>query len=303
MCPKTFDLVAQLLSHTQVHEENKYKCDECDWHFYLIPGLTLHGRDCHDMRYHACMWCVEYFDSSDELHTHIRSKHHFECTICHDVSPTAEDLEEHGKQKHGGLQPDEQELQIQRRREEKMEQSEQRKEKAEEEAKQEKYFACTECVKGFNTKRELDNHIMDKHIFVCGECLKIFKVEVDRDTHMEKDHKGMSTEMTKQEKLLAEEWHRRESREEKDRRTTEKWKKVWSKFEAKKKQQEAEEKKKSKKKPQPQSKEEAERAEGDDRDEDEDYHPSEDTGEQSSQDPLYEPTKKELRKADEEGNQ
>ena len=98
-----------------------------------------------------------------------------------------------------------------------MEQSEQRKEKAEEEAKQEKYFACTECVKGFNTKRELDSHMMDKHIFVCSECLRIFKVEADRDTHMKKDHKDIPTEMTEQEKLLAEEWHRRESREEKDR--------------------------------------------------------------------------------------
>ena len=78
---------------------------------------------------------------------------------------------------------------------------------------------------------------------------------------------------------------------------------MWLKFETKKKQQEAEEKKKSKKKPQPQSKEEAECAEGDDRDEDEDYHPSEDVDDQSSQDPLYEPTKKELRKADEEGDQ
>ena len=120
---------------------------------------------------------------------------------------------------------------------------------------------------------------------------------------MEKDHKGMSTEMTKQEKLLAEEWHRRESREEMDRWATEKWKKVWSKFKAKKKQQEAEEKKRSKRKLQPKSKEGAEHAEGDDRDEDEDYHPSEDAGDQSSQDPLYEPTKKELRKADEEGDQ
>ena len=75
------------------------------------------------------------------------------------------------------------------------------------------------------------------------------------------------------------------------------------KFETKKQQQEAEEKKKSKKKPQPQSKEEAEHAEGNDRDEDEDYHPSEDAGDQSSQEPLYKPTKKELRKADEEGDQ
>ena len=81
------------------------------------------------------------------------------------------------------------------------------------------------------------------------------------------------------------------------------WQRVWSKFEAKKKQQEAEEKKKSKKKPQPQSKEEAECAEGDDRDEDEDYHPSEDVGNQSNLDLLYEPTKKELRKADKEGDQ
>ena len=143
---------------------------------------------------------------------------------------------------------------------------------------------------------------MDKHIFICGECLKIFRVKVERDTHMEKDHKGLSAKMTQQ-KLLAEEWHRRESREEKDRRAKEKWQKVWLKFETKKKQQEAEEKKKSKKKPKPLFKEEAKCAEGDDRYEDEDYHPSEDAGDQSSQDPLYKPTKKELRKADEEGDQ
>ena len=217
LCLEMFDQVAQLLSHTQVHEENKYKCDECDWHFYLIPGLTLQGRDCHNTRHHACMWCVKYFNSPGELHMHIRRKHHFECTICHDVSPTAEDLEEHSKEKHGGLQPGEQELQTQRRREERLEQSEQRKEKAKEEAKQGKYFACTECMKGFNTKRELDSHMTDEHIFICGECLKIFKVKVDRDTHMKKDHKDVPTEITEQEKLLAEEWHRRKSREEKDR--------------------------------------------------------------------------------------
>ena len=69
LCPETFDQVAQLLSHTQVHEENKYKCDECEWHFYLIAGLTCHGQDCHNTRYHACSWCVEYFDNADTLHT------------------------------------------------------------------------------------------------------------------------------------------------------------------------------------------------------------------------------------------
>ena len=124
-------------------------------------------------------------------------------------------MEEHSKEKHGGLQPSEQKLQTQSCREEKLEQSECRKEKAKEEARQTKYFLCKECVEGFNTKRELDIHMMDKHIFICGECLRIFKIKAERDTRMEKDHKGMSTEMTKQEKLLVEEWHKRESREEK----------------------------------------------------------------------------------------
>ena len=123
-CPETFDQVAQLLSHTQVHEENKYKCDECEWCFYLIAGLTCHGQDCHDTRYYACTWCVEYFNNADALHTHLRCKHHFECTICYDISPTAEELEEHIREKHGGLQPSEQELQTQRCREERLEQSE-----------------------------------------------------------------------------------------------------------------------------------------------------------------------------------
>ena len=168
--------------------------------------------------------------NADELHTHIRHKHHFECTICYDVSNTAEELEEHIREKHGGLQPGEQELQTQRHREEKLEQSECRKEKAEVEARQTKYFPCKECVEGFNTKRELDKHMMDKHIFVCGECLRIFKIKAERDTHMKTDHRDVSTEMMKQEKLLAEEYRKRESREEKDRRATETWKKVWSKY-------------------------------------------------------------------------
>ena len=47
-------------------------------------------------------------------------------------------------------------------------------------------------------------------------------------------------------------------------------------------------------------KKETERAEGDDKDEDEDYIPSE---EPSSEDPSYEPTKKELKRADREGDQ
>ena len=296
-----FDQVAQLLSHTQVHEENKYKCDECDWKFPLIAGLTCHGQDCHDTRHHACSWCVEHFDNVDALYAHIRNKHHFKCTICYNVSPTAEELEEHIKEKHGGFQPSEQEIQAQRCMEERLEREEQKKEKAKAEAGRTAYFPCKECVEGFNSKRELDKHITDKHIFICGECLRTFKTKEERVMHMKMDHKDVSTKTTKQEKLLAEEYRKRESRKEKDRRAAEAWQKVWSEYAAKKERQAAEEKKKKKRKPSAtQTKEEAEHAEGDDKDEDEDYIPSE---EPSSEEPTYEPTKKELKRADKEGDQ
>ena len=106
--------------------------------------------------------------------------------------------------------------------------------------------------------------------------------------------------MTKQEKLLAEAYCKRESREEKDRRATETWEKVWLEYAAKKELRAAEERKRKRKPSATQTKEEAECAEGDDRDEDEDYIPSE---EPNSEDPPYEPTKKELRRADKEGDQ
>ena len=75
---------------------------------------------------------------------------------------------------------------------------------------------------------------------------------------------------------------------------------MWSKYVAKKEWQVAEERKRKRKPSATQTKEEAECAEGDDRDEDEDYVPSE---EPSSEDPPYEPTKKELKRADKEGDQ
>ena len=153
-------------------------------------------------------------------------------------------------------------------------------------------------MEGFNSKRELDKHITDKHIFICGECLRTFKIKAKRKAHMKTDHKDVPAKMTKQEKLLAEEYRKRESREEKDRRAKETWKKVWSEYAAKKEWRAAEERKR--KLSATQTKEEAERAKGDDREEDKDYIPSE---EPSSEDPTYEPTKKELKRADKEGDQ
>ena len=124
LCPETFDQVAQLLSHIQVHKENKYKCDECEWYFYLIAGLTCHGQDCHDTKYHACMWCVEYFDNADALHTHIRCSIILNVLFVMTFLPQLKNWRNTSGKNHGGLQPSEQELQTQRCREERLEQSE-----------------------------------------------------------------------------------------------------------------------------------------------------------------------------------
>ena len=75
---------------------------------------------------------------------------------------------------------------------------------------------------------------------------------------------------------------------------------MWTQYTAKKEWRAAEERKIKRKPSATQTKEEAERAEGDDKDDDKDYIPSE---EPSSEDPLYEPTKKELKRADREGDQ
>ena len=62
-------------------------------------------------------------------------------------------------------------------------------------------------------------------------------------------------------------------------------------------------KKEAEKKKPKKMKEETEAAEGEDKDEDEDYHPSEDAGNAISLDPTHEPSKKELKRSNREGDQ
>ena len=77
----------------------------------------------------------------------------------------------------------------------------------------------------------------------------------------------------------------------------EKWDEYWTAWVAQKSLDK--EKEKGKKRKRYDTKEEAEAAAGDDKDRDPDYVQSE---ESSSQDPLYEPSRKELKRADKEGD-
>ena len=185
-------------------------------------------------------------------------------------------------------------------RQERQTQSEQRKQKVKETAAQEKYFSCTQCLKGFRSQRDLDNHTMKEHIFICGECFKIFPAKAERDTHMGKEHKGQQKKPAEQEMLLVKEWQKRMSREEKDRRAKQNWDDTWAAYVDSKQQQETDDKRCRKK---AKTKEKVDTAAGDNKDKNEHYHPSEDAGDRSSIDPTYEPSRKDLKYADKEGDQ
>ena len=86
-------------------------------------------------------------------------------------------------------------------------------------------------------------------------------------------------------------------REVKEMATKEKWDKYWTAWAGQKSLDK--EKVKGKKRKRYNTKEEAEAAAWDDKDGDPDYVQSE---EGSSQDPLYEPSRKELKRADKEGD-
>ena len=85
-------------------------------------------------------------------------------------------------------------------------------------------------------------------------------------------------------------------RDVKDMAAREKWTEYWAVWTARKSLNKEKEKGKKKKY---NTKEEAEAADGDDKDRDPDYVQSE---EGSSQDPLYKPLQKELKRADKEGD-
>ena len=81
-------------------------------------------------------------------------------------------------------------------------------------------------------------------------------------------------------------------------RTKEQWDYYWAAWTMQKSLDK--EKERGQKRRRDKTKEEAEAAAGDDKDDDPDYVQSE---EGSTQDPLYEPSKKELKRADKEGDQ
>ena len=100
-CGEIFDNLNQLMEHTRIHTENTYECDKCNWRFTLISELTIHRREFHDTKEHACYWCTRYFQTPELLLQHRNREHNFECIMCNDAFPSEDQLTAHQVVKHG----------------------------------------------------------------------------------------------------------------------------------------------------------------------------------------------------------
>ena len=183
--------------------------------------------------------------------------------------------------------------------------------KREEVARTPATFSCDHCVNFFSKQKDLDDHICEYHTFVCPLCNHVSKTEGELDFHRDIMHDTTprslpakspgdeqmmhdwrhSTMLEDQQKAL-ERW-----RNLKDMKAKEDWDDYWAAWTMQKSLDE--EKERGRKRKRDETKKEAEAEAGDDKDDDPDYVQSE---EGSTQDPLYEPSKKELKRADKEGD-
>ena len=170
-------------------------------------------------------------------------------------------------------------------------------------------FSCDQCMNFFSSQKDLDVHMCKYHTFICQICQHISKTLPELDFHKDIMHDTTPRKLPaihpKDEEMVRD-WRHRTMvedqqkeldwwRDVKDMAAREKWAEYWAAWAAQKSLDEEKEKGKKRKYD---TKEEAEAAAGDDKDRDPDYIQLE---EGSSQDLLYKPSRKELKRADKEG--
>ena len=183
--------------------------------------------------------------------------------------------------------------------------------KREEVARTTATFSCDQCMNFFSSQKDLHDHTCKHHTFICQICQHVSKTLPELDFHMDIMHDTTPKKLPAkhpEDKEMVRDWRHRTMvedqqkeldrwREVKEMAAKEKWDEYWTAWVAQKSLDE--EKEKGKKRKRYDTKEEAEAAAGDDKDRDPDYVQSE---EGSSQDPLYKPSRKELKRADKEGD-
>ena len=232
--------------------------------------------------------------------------------MCNDAFPSEDELMAHQVVKHGKpiTEADERWEQMKEAQERKDKKKDQRC-KREEVTRTSVTFSCYQCINFFSSRKDLDDHIYKHHTFICQICQHVSKTLPELDFHIDIMHdttpKKLPAKHPEDEEMVRD-WRHRTMvedqqkeldrwRDAKDMAAKEKWNEYWEAWAAQKLLDK--EKEKGRKRKRYDTKEEAEAAAEDDKDRDPDYVQSE---EGSSQDPLYEPSRKELKRADREGD-
>ena len=230
--------------------------------------------------------------------------------MCNDAFPSEDQLTAHQVVKHGKpiTEADERREQMRETQERRDKRRDQR-HKREEVTRTPATFSCDQCVNFFYSQKDLDDHTCKHHTFICQICQHISKTLPELDFHMDIMHDTTPNKLPAEhpkDKEMVHDWRHRTMvedqqneldwwREVKETAAKEKWDEYWTAWAAQKSLDK--EKETGKKRKRYDTKEEAEAAAGDDRDLD--YVQLE---EGSSQDPLNEPSRKELKRADKEGD-
>ena len=183
--------------------------------------------------------------------------------------------------------------------------------KREEVARTPATFSCDQCMNFFSSQKDLDDHTCKHHTFKCQICQHISKTLPELDFHMDIMHDTTPKKLPAKhpkDKEMVHDWRHRTMVED-QQKELDRWREVKA-WQPKKngmnigqhgqlRNHWMKRRKKARREKRYDTKEEAEAAAGDDKDRDPDYVQSE---EGSSQDPLYEPSRKELKRADKEGD-
>uniref|UniRef100_A0A3P8UJB7 Zinc finger protein 271-like n=1 Tax=Cynoglossus semilaevis TaxID=244447 RepID=A0A3P8UJB7_CYNSE len=110
LCKKHFIKLSHYKRHTQVHERRESRCPHCNIVFLQLTALKYHLRTHTVERPFQCTWCMDTFETKEELEQHslkhrkFRKERPYTCTRCDYAFPTLPELTEH-MNTHEGEQP------------------------------------------------------------------------------------------------------------------------------------------------------------------------------------------------------
>ena len=310
-CGRGFKKIPEMNMHIS-HKHRMVRCQDCGKKFVTNLDRDNHRADVHDLpRFHCRVaGCDVYTHNLNELHEHMRSAHctqmRYRCNKCPAVFKAFSGLDKHHEKQHDRVRTSGVMVELpcpkcsrsfkdvtmfinhSRDHEENQYECEECKWCFESYARLHGHcrsthdmmkFSCDTHGEDFNNNEDLCRHATCKHVLICHVCRNTFVSESDLQGHLEECH-GEKTPWTREQMI-------------EDKQAEERLKKQRQKEERKRKRK----KKKKKKKH-----DDDDDDDDDDEDEDETYHPSQDYGDDSTVDPEYLPTKKQLRDADKEGD-